>query len=329
MKSIIAAAFFLLFSSLAFATSETYDEEGMGFADTKNKACSQALLFAKRDALDSAGTIIRASSQSNTQVKNKSVDKVASVDISELSNRLVKVLNKSQEMLTDKEGKFICRVKAKLSVDTSAVQKHNKTYEGQIPDWAITPPRILGKHTIVASSESLDGAVALVVKNYFEANFPDKLEDFDSVMKKLGDGDSSVTKRITSEEVNSNFTLKGMTKIFVDSKDIVYTDIANVSMKLVNKERVIKFYREHSQNSPNEELVEVVKDSASIETMIDNLKTSGFNVEFEHVVSGNLSEWFVMLIGEKKMKVYDEPVVEVNHSDKDATTLTTTIKKFK
>ena len=80
MKTTIKIVFSIYFYFLCAAANanEIYNEQGVGVSINENNSCEKALLHAKNNALQSAGTIIESNFKINQSVNNGQVNKYAS-----------------------------------------------------------------------------------------------------------------------------------------------------------------------------------------------------------------------------------------------------------
>ncbi len=304
---LLATAILIFLPSFSFAAVEVYEQEASGYGNTKNKACEEALLYAKKEALDYSGVIVRQSVRNHVEVNNKLASKISTVDTRQLSNGIVRVINKSIEVKSDENGIYFCTVFAKLAVDSRSVLQNNKAYEGQLPDWVVVPPRVLGKRTIIEHSKSLDGAIAAVLY---------KLSDIRSLVAKSvrryqkeheeagGERPDPVETKLTSLSskfrFGSNLEIEGRENYFYE-KNATHSKLSVNLIFNKNGGRAILLNRYFSFDDADEN-VSVEKDAATQEMLFDYFvtisKKLGFTIEYEQVVSGDTSEWYVMLIGE-------------------------------
>jgi len=303
---------FLLTYALIANAEEIVNKEAIGVSGSESKACEKALLIAKKKALSEAGSIIESNVNSLIQQKDGVVDVAASRNIKEFARGLVKVKASSQEVRKMATGEFVCQISATLSVDILNVTKQNKRYKGQLPDWVVSRPKILGKNAIIGDAETLKGAFAVALHKYL---INDKLIDRNITFKHFKDqyfdkDDFTKFYQVKTVKVSEKLSLASMIKWELEEGDLVQTDTLNVTYKDSGPKmkhyggRGMKYYYTSSQNLNKSNKDDYVfnhskhKQDATLEELFAHTKAIGLEIEFEKVDSASVSRWYVMLIGE-------------------------------
>lgn len=304
--------FVLIYAALSLATqaSEIDERKGIAYAQTNTEACRAALGFLKNQSLIYAGAILSVPAPSSPE-KTKEPAAEKSAEAANLSDTLVNVISKEEAARKDKKDNYLCVVSAKLSVDVDGVMRHNLSYKGQLPTWMVMPPARPGKIAVIAKSKTLDGAVARVLQKYADilAGDAEEIRQIESLL----DGKSSVY--IKEIQINPEVTVKWKRRYYMlgGKADplFIHTFSEQTIFHKDGKTRLISEYREiESENSfvsnfENEASGEskgrlgVNKASAKLDSLLDSLKHSGFEIQYQELAVAGRKEWYVQLLGDK------------------------------
>lgn len=304
MQRIGLALVLSVISACALA-HESYERQGIGYAKTGADACSDALLYIKKQALLDAGAIISAPDADAGKPNSTSSGQTATEN--QLGDAFVKVVSKEEAPRRDRRGNYACIVKAKLSVDIDAVIKHNLAYKGKLPAWLVVPPSRPGKIMVIAKSKTLDGAIARTLHKYAEtlAGEQERIGHIESLL------DGKPYSNVRDTQINSDISVKWKRKYYVlgDKADpmFIHTFAEQTIFSCNGKVRNISAYREIQSekgfvsNFEDESSGEtagglhITKASAPLKMLVDSLNASGFEIRYEQ--AGKPKEWYVMLFG--------------------------------
>lgn len=117
MKILLVAFSFILL----FATE--YKSVGEYTADSKKAACDKALIFAKEDAMQQAGTLVSSQFSSTTTSNNDGQNFDKSNKLKQFSQGMTKLISKTEDVTTnDKTYQFTCKVDAVFSVEVDKIK---------------------------------------------------------------------------------------------------------------------------------------------------------------------------------------------------------------
>ncbi len=288
----------LLVTTKAYS-QEIYIQDGIGLSINREKACDKAMLYAKKEALDSAGTIVESSFHINEELSGNKFSSAASSDIKQLSRGKIKVIDKTVTIRMEPNGKFTCHITAKFSVDSLEISKHNKQYQGQLPNWAVYPPRILARTVTIADAKTLDGALAFALfKQLYEAGINDPATNFN--INNFRMNEPKILKVVRNINLSKNIQLSSMIKWSQSNEIDGITKVDVVRLKYENGQlkRTIGFFHE-TQPSVGFNVIEQTRidaETAQIEDVISSLESLGVSIKYEKVVNGDVVRWYVMTI---------------------------------
>jgi len=302
----------LIYACISFEAqaSETYELKGIAYAQTNTEACRAALEYLKKQSLLYAGAILPIPVSSPLE-KTKELAAEKPAEAANLSDTLVNVISKEEAARKDKKDNYLCVVTAKLAVDVDGVMRQNLIYKGQLPTWMVMPPARPGKIALIAKSKTLDGAVARALQKYADILAGD--DEQIRYVESLLDGKPSVYAKET--QVNPEVKVKWKRKYYMlggkTDPLFIHTFSEQTIFHKDGKTRVISEYREiESENGfvsnfENEASGEskgrlgVNKASAKLDSLIDSLKHSGFEIQYQQLAMAGSKEWYVLLLGDK------------------------------
>ncbi|MDH5425368.1 MAG: sel1 repeat family protein [Gammaproteobacteria bacterium] len=301
----ILVFFLLMCPFFILGAEELYTKEAIGISKTEEKACAKALLEVKKKALEEAGSIIESNVNSLVQQRDGEVDIAASSNIKEFARGIVRVKSKSLSAREMPSGEFICQISAQLSVDINDVNTSNKKYKGQLPDWVIKRPQIVGKYTVIGDGESLKAAFAAALHNYL---IKDKLIDRNISYSQFksqyfNEDDFTDYAEYKTVKVSENLRLNSSVRWAVEGGALIQDDMIVITYNKNTKG--LKYYYLSSNNlNTSVKTSDVFADSdhkqdATLEDLFSHVKQIGLEIEFEKVESSSASRWYVMLIGEE------------------------------
>jgi len=297
--------------SLSSHASDVYSQKGIGYSFDKTKACAAALDYLKKQSLIRFGVILPPEVLPSVTVASSSVENTVVDGVTQLSDTLVKVLSKRERPRRVRQGNFVCTVDAKLSVDVDGVIKHNLTFKGKYPTWVVVPPSEPGKITVIAKSKTLDGAVARSLHKYAEIKIgeTEKIKRIENLLS----GKSSLYKR--EVQITPDISVKWKRKYYLlgDKYEpfFIHTFSEKTIFKKNGKIRQLSEYREiqsengfvsnfEDENSGETKgKFSINRASASLKMLVDNLKETGFEVQYKQVGKGSSKEWYVLLVGKQ------------------------------
>ena len=125
----------LIFSNLVFGNE--ISQSSVATAESKSKACSQALLQAQKEALEQSGINIFSTFETKTIMSDNEVKKVVKNNL-QSSYGYIKTISKDEKAkYNPNTGYITCKVNASFEVDTSKLksqllalrQKYDNEYE--------------------------------------------------------------------------------------------------------------------------------------------------------------------------------------------------------
>ena len=124
---------FISFSNLLFGSE--INQSSTATADSKSKACQQALLQAQKEALHQSGINIFTSFESKTTMTDNEVKKVIDNSL-QSSYGNITTISKKERVTFDKDTGYItCKVEGSFEVDTSKLKSQmlalSKQYDNQ------------------------------------------------------------------------------------------------------------------------------------------------------------------------------------------------------
>ncbi len=296
----------LLVSGVAYPAQEIYQLEGVGYAQQADAACADAVEYTQRQALLRAGALL-------VVPRSSAKDAAApETDLSQFISNTVKVSHKEQQARSDRKGNTICMVKADLVVDADAIIKYNLQFKGEYPAWMVVPPEVLNKIRIVSKANTLDGAVARALQKYAErlAGDHERIAHIENLL----DGKEASYTRVTQITPEISVKWKRKFYIFGDKKEPLFIHTFSEQTIFMDKKKIrqISSYREiesengFASNFEDETSGEVkgrqsvIKASASMQMMLENLKKNGIEIQYARIKSGRQQGWYVQLIASGK-----------------------------
>ena len=117
MKVLLVALSFL------FIFASDYKSVGEYTADSKKEACDKALIFAKEDAMQQAGTFVSSQFNSFTTSTNAGQNFDKSNKLKQFSQGMTKLISKNEHVTTnDKTYQFTCKIDATFSVEVDKIK---------------------------------------------------------------------------------------------------------------------------------------------------------------------------------------------------------------
>jgi hypothetical protein len=151
MNKIIILGLFI-FSNLIFASQ--ISKSSIATANSKGKACSQALLQAQKEALEQSGINIFSTFESKTTMSDDKIKKVIKNDI-QSSYGYIKTISKPVEITKYNPitGHITCEVNASFEVDTSKLKSQllaiSKKYDNQYEDETSRAKALRNKNELI------------------------------------------------------------------------------------------------------------------------------------------------------------------------------------
>jgi hypothetical protein len=106
----------------ALLNAQNYIAEGVATKDSKNDACSTALVNAKSNALEEAGTLVFSNFNSSTSDDNGKISKVNQSKLSTAALGITKLKSKHEDVKVSQDYKFTCKVKATFEIDADEMK---------------------------------------------------------------------------------------------------------------------------------------------------------------------------------------------------------------
>lgn len=291
----------LLLSFTLSATEEIHTITQSATGDSERTACQNALNYAKQDALERVGVIVQSSLSMNEVEKNQKMDTLFMNDFQQFSKGIVKVLNKKELSTYSKSDKvYLCNVTAKLSVNIEKGLEKNKRYEGQLPDWVVTPPKIQNRIVTIADATSAQGALTTAIMKYVMITKGVELNkvkmDFYNLVKK---GDLPLTKLVFRWDVTQRVLFKGIFSLFVDDDKRV--DSRLLSSIICENGKIYKQYY-YLKMMKNNYLLEEKNKTSEKTTQGEcwDFDKYGFKFENEKIGNGKNARYYTMLIAPKQ-----------------------------
>ncbi len=277
----------LLTLPLITFANEVYDAEGVASSDSKAKACSLALSYARKEALDEAGIVVQAETHFNQKLVNKKSSSTFEVSIGEKSSGVVKTINIVESTQYDpSSGSIKCIVNASFVIETKKFEEKvkNKKYIGELPGWVKNPPNILGKLSIVSRSKSKEGAISSVL---FE--FKSRTEFDQRVNTKV------LQKTIVNDLLSKNIAIRGMYKSVANSKGVIEV-ISAIELYFAGN-KVVTLIKKRDELNPSyfEEDLKVL-DGNGLDEILEELNKLGFELKVVKVTTDVANMWFALLI---------------------------------
>ena len=120
MKKLVVT---MIFVGVALLNAQVYTGVGTYTAESKQKACSEALAFAKGDAMEQAGTLIFSKFNSTTADKNGKVSKENQHQLIATALGVAKLKHKHEDVKTAENYQFTCSITASFDIDPAKMEK--------------------------------------------------------------------------------------------------------------------------------------------------------------------------------------------------------------
>jgi len=284
-----------------YAVEQIYNQTAISYSSERNESCEKAFLKTKKDALDYAGVLLESSLHLYTGERNNVVTKSASVDVRQIARGVVKLIDKTETVKKNEKGMYICKVTARLSIDSDSSKIQNKKYNGQLPSWVVQPIRVLNKVTVIGSASTQEGAILSAIFKY-NMIYAGKVS-IDKIFNELSDRKYKASSSGVSGRITDNIELTGLLKYEIDkNNEFIQSELARLKFvdPLKKQNRIIDMKRMRTDTTEFEDNESFrFKGDASIDSLITELQRSGFNVEYEEVVLNENNRWYVMLIANK------------------------------
>jgi hypothetical protein len=114
---------FLLIGLFSIVNAQEYVGHGSYTSDIKTKACSQALEFAKVEAMEQAGTLVFSNFNSAKSDNNGKIDEFNQQKLITASLGVTKLKSKDEKITVTTDYQFTCKVDATFEIDSDKMQK--------------------------------------------------------------------------------------------------------------------------------------------------------------------------------------------------------------